>query len=75
MLDGPAEDTKLWQIDHENLTTEYIAAMAAIPFLLGALDMDSPSTAEQKQSILVVGMGGGGLDMFWHTKCPWVGDW
>jgi hypothetical protein len=75
-------DTRLWPIDHGHLLNEYVAAMAILPLLLGAVpdqqpsaasgSPSNPSSAEQQQNVLVIGLGGGTVDMFWHTHFPWV---
>ena len=64
-------DTRLWKVDHLKLLSQYIAAMVALPFALRALE-EVKMTDQKSQSVLVVGLGGGSLDMFLHTKFPSV---
>ncbi|KAL3089679.1 hypothetical protein niasHT_020458 [Heterodera trifolii] len=55
--------------DHGRLSWPYVATMAIMPFVVGALH--HPTQMQQRtQSALVIGMGGGTLDMFLHTKTP-----
>lgn len=74
-------DTRLWLIDHRKLLNEYVATMALLPFVLvhGLLNTTSNITAgaepiqkQQLRNFLVIGLGGGSLDMFWHTRFPSV---
>ncbi|KAL3100696.1 hypothetical protein niasHT_020975 [Heterodera trifolii] len=55
--------------DHGRLSWPYVATMAIMPFVVGTLH--HPTQMQQRtQSALVIGMGGGTLDMFLHTKTP-----
>ncbi|TKR82091.1 hypothetical protein L596_015865 [Steinernema carpocapsae] len=61
-------DTRTWKIDHSAMNSQYIAAIIAAPFMVGALSMEKAGNA--KRNLLSIGLGGGSLDMFIHTSVP-----
>lgn len=63
-------DSKLWEIDHMNLTAQYTAILCLFPFVVKSV----PALENTKDSarILDIGLGGGGVDMFLHTIKPKV---
>ncbi|MFH4977016.1 hypothetical protein AB6A40_003725 [Gnathostoma spinigerum] len=61
-------DTRLWSVDHSRIAVEYIAAMIAAPFALSSLNLEKG--VDVNGNVLVVGLGGGSLDMFLTTKFP-----
>jgi len=61
-------DTRLWKVDHSQIFNEYIVGMILFPFIVGTLN-DSDDIS-RPQSVLVIGLGGGSLDMFLHTRFP-----
>lgn len=63
-------DTRIWAINHTVITTQYIGAMIVQLFATSALPLDA--TSDVQRDLLVVGLGGGNLDMFLHVKRPKV---
>ncbi|CEF63251.1 Methyltransferase-like protein 13 [Strongyloides ratti] len=57
-------DTTLWKINHNHIDGDYIIMLATIPFAMNIMSQ-SPNT---KGNILEIGLGGGSLSMFLHTK-------
>uniref|UniRef100_A0A915NPD2 Uncharacterized protein n=1 Tax=Meloidogyne floridensis TaxID=298350 RepID=A0A915NPD2_9BILA len=64
-------DTRLWNIDHFTILNEYVAAMAILPFVVGSLHNDLKLNIYSNK-VLIIGLGGGSLDMFWHKRFPWI---
>uniref|UniRef100_A0A915MTP5 Spermidine synthase n=1 Tax=Meloidogyne javanica TaxID=6303 RepID=A0A915MTP5_MELJA len=64
-------DTRLWNIDHFTILNEYVAAMAILPFVVGSLHNDLKLSIYSNK-VLIIGLGGGSLDMFWHKRFPWL---
>nr|CAD2152606.1 unnamed protein product [Meloidogyne enterolobii] len=64
-------DTRLWNIDHFTILNEYVAAMAILPFVVGSLHNDLKLNIYSNK-VLIIGLGGGSLDMFWHKRFPWL---
>lgn len=64
-------DTRLWKIDHFTILNEYVAAMAILPFVVGSLQ-NNKKLNMSSNNVLIIGLGGGSLDMFWHKKFPWL---
>ncbi|PAV61554.1 hypothetical protein WR25_19834 [Diploscapter pachys] len=60
-------DTRIWKINHEYLTTEYIYCLAISPFLVSSI---SEMKSNEGKKVLELGLGGGSLDMFLHTHFP-----
>uniref|UniRef100_A0A915DAK2 Spermine synthase n=1 Tax=Ditylenchus dipsaci TaxID=166011 RepID=A0A915DAK2_9BILA len=68
-------DTRMWSVDHLVVNTVYVCSLIISPFMVGALNTDflkSSSSERPDESMLIVGLGGGALDMFIHTKFPSV---
>lgn len=67
-------DTRLWKVDHLAICSQYIGAMIVSSFTLGALNFaTSPLKRKQNnESIMVIGLGGGRLDMFFSKQFPQV---
>lgn len=68
-------DTRLWEIDHLTISLQYIGSMIISPFILGALDIpvffnffSLFNNTQIKKSIMVIGMGSGILDMYFHKR-------
>ncbi|KAK0407050.1 hypothetical protein QR680_018968 [Steinernema hermaphroditum] len=69
-LDFRNSDTRTWKIDHRAITSQYIAAMIAAPFMVGTLSLDNSMNV--RKTMLNIGLGGGSLDMFFHIIAPGV---
>lgn len=63
-------DTRMWHVDHTSILSQYVAAMILEPLMLTAIGMEEDR--DENTSILVVGLGGGSLDMFFQKKKPKV---
>lgn len=61
-------DSKLWEVDHMNLSTQYIAVLSLFPFVLGSVP--SLENTKDTASVMNVGLGGGSIDMFLHKLKP-----
>uniref|UniRef100_A0A0K0FLB1 Methyltransferase-like protein 13 (inferred by orthology to a human protein) n=1 Tax=Strongyloides venezuelensis TaxID=75913 RepID=A0A0K0FLB1_STRVS len=57
-------DTKLWKVNHSYIEGDYITILAAMPFAIRAI----PTSFNTKGNLLEIGLGGGSLSMFLHTK-------
>ncbi|CAJ0589788.1 unnamed protein product [Cylicocyclus nassatus] len=62
-------DTRIWQIDHFDIRSQYVAGMLVAPFLVSALSTDSSDVGK---TVLEIGLGGGSFDMFLHKLKPKV---
>ncbi|PAV75718.1 hypothetical protein WR25_11679 [Diploscapter pachys] len=60
-------DTRIWQINHKYLMTEYIYCLAISPFLVSSI---SETESNEGKKVLELGLGGGSLDMFLHAHFP-----
>ncbi|KAI6191201.1 hypothetical protein M3Y97_00202100 [Aphelenchoides bicaudatus] len=61
-------DSKLWEVNHRDLNTQYIAVLCLFPFVLGSVP--SLENKVDTASILNIGLGGGSIDMFLHELKP-----
>ncbi|KAI6205899.1 hypothetical protein M3Y94_00844600 [Aphelenchoides besseyi] len=61
-------DTRFWQINHTDLGTQYVAVLSVLPFVLGSVP--ALSNTDGSANLFVLGLGGGSLDMFFHTLRP-----
>uniref|UniRef100_A0A0K0EIF6 Methyltranfer_dom domain-containing protein n=1 Tax=Strongyloides stercoralis TaxID=6248 RepID=A0A0K0EIF6_STRER len=57
-------NTKLWKVNHSYIIGDYIIMLATMPFIIPTI---SPSL-NTKGNLLEIGLGGGSLSMFLHTK-------
>ncbi|KAF7634892.1 hypothetical protein Mgra_00005633 [Meloidogyne graminicola] len=46
--------------------------MAILPFVFGALQNDKTLKNVFSNQVMIIGLGGGSLDMFWHRRFPWL---
>uniref|UniRef100_A0A0N4ZSM3 Methyltransferase n=1 Tax=Parastrongyloides trichosuri TaxID=131310 RepID=A0A0N4ZSM3_PARTI len=56
-------DTRLWEIDHDKIDSEYVAIMASMPFFVHSKNLNY----DYNGNFLEIGLGGGSLSMFLHS--------
>jgi hypothetical protein len=44
--------------------------MALLPFVFGSFGSGDGDAGEKQRTAMVIGLGGGSVDMFWHHKFP-----
>uniref|UniRef100_A0A1I7ZH41 PABS domain-containing protein n=1 Tax=Steinernema glaseri TaxID=37863 RepID=A0A1I7ZH41_9BILA len=69
-LDFQNSDTRTWKIDHKAISSQYIAALIAAPFMVGTLSLHNAMNI--RKTMLNIGLGGGSLDMFLYKVAPEV---
>ncbi|CAJ0567263.1 unnamed protein product, partial [Mesorhabditis spiculigera] len=62
-----SSDSRFWQIDHTQITAQYVAALAIAPFVFGTFKMDDK---KEKRSLLEIGLGGGTYAGFMRHHRP-----
>ncbi|RCN53272.1 hypothetical protein ANCCAN_00332 [Ancylostoma caninum] len=60
-------DTRIWNVDHSDIRSQYVGGMLVAPFLVSSLTLDSPDIGK---SVLEIGLGGGSFDMNLHKWKP-----
>ncbi|CAD5229005.1 unnamed protein product [Bursaphelenchus okinawaensis] len=61
-------DTRFWPVNHTIVQSQYVALICIAPFVVGSVP--SRNVKESNSSVLMVGLGGGSADMFYHTVRP-----
>uniref|UniRef100_A0A914CHS0 Methyltransferase-like protein 13 n=1 Tax=Acrobeloides nanus TaxID=290746 RepID=A0A914CHS0_9BILA len=67
-LPAKESDTRIWEVDHREILSQYVAAMILEPLMLAAIGIEHER--DESTSLLVIGLGGGSLDMFFHKQKP-----
>lgn len=60
----------MWAVDHGWMPTSYGRVMVAAPFVTASLQL--AEGVDLKAKILCIGLGGGGINMFFASKFPKV---
>ncbi|KAI1730392.1 methyltransferase-like protein 13 [Ditylenchus destructor] len=63
-------DTRMWEVNHNKIMTQYVSGLVLAPFMVGALNPDQSLEDRVNQSMCIVGLGGGAVDSFIHAKFP-----
>ncbi len=66
-LDATVSDTRMWHIDESRVLAQYVAMMAAVPFMTSSLSFDD---SKRPGSLLIIGLGGGVVNAFIHRHLP-----
>ncbi|CAD5234809.1 unnamed protein product [Bursaphelenchus xylophilus] len=61
-------DTRFWSVNHTVIQSQYVALICIAPFVVGSVP--SMNSDYGNASVLMVGLGGGSADMFYHTIRP-----
>uniref|UniRef100_A0A914D1S1 PABS domain-containing protein n=1 Tax=Acrobeloides nanus TaxID=290746 RepID=A0A914D1S1_9BILA len=67
-LPAKESDTRIWEVDHREILSQYVAAMILEPLMLTAIGIEHER--DESTNLLVIGLGGGSLDMFFHKQKP-----
>ncbi|KAH7710470.1 Protein Y34B4A.7 [Aphelenchoides avenae] len=62
-------DTRMWAVNHSAIESQYIAAMIVAPLMTSSIPL-AAGTRDATTDMVVVGLGGGSLDMFYHHHRP-----
>ncbi|KAM3727384.1 eEF1A lysine and N-terminal methyltransferase [Dirofilaria immitis] len=61
-------DSRFWKVNHTHVNRQYVAVMLTVPFGVAALIR--PNYANLVANVLIVGLGGGNMNMFLTNHFP-----
>uniref|UniRef100_A0A915PIC9 PABS domain-containing protein n=1 Tax=Setaria digitata TaxID=48799 RepID=A0A915PIC9_9BILA len=61
-------DSRFWKVNHTHINRQYVAVMLTVPFGFSALALSS--YANLTANVLIVGLGGGSMNMFLTSHFP-----
>ncbi|VDK77036.1 unnamed protein product [Litomosoides sigmodontis] len=67
-LRSKESDSRFWKVNHTHINRQYVAVMLTVPFGVAALALST--YANTAANILIVGLGGGRMNMFLANHFP-----
>ncbi|VDK67109.1 unnamed protein product [Onchocerca ochengi] len=61
-------DSRFWKINHTHINRQYVAVMLTVPFSVAALVLSN--YASLAANVLIIGLGGGSMNMFLTNHFP-----
>uniref|UniRef100_A0A0R3RZW2 PABS domain-containing protein n=1 Tax=Elaeophora elaphi TaxID=1147741 RepID=A0A0R3RZW2_9BILA len=61
-------DSRFWKVNHTHISRQYVAVMLTVPFGVAALALSN--SANLAANVLIVGLGGGSMNMFLTNHFP-----